>query len=296
MRTPRPDTAGRRRLAHKPGKGEGKTFYRGAPLGKGTAPVFPAPRGVPTGSGRTETRRGSCVKKTISTHRRDRPGGDRGSVRRTAPPTRARRPAAQEGHQLRLRRAPASAPRSPVARSRPAPAPAPTRRSAARTWPARPSQNFVAEEQLPGAARAEKITTRLATVQRGGETATISTSHVARVVLAESGLGRLADHRDQLGREGAARQGRLRRRRPRPPIGGITFNPTGRRPQDLPAPRPRASRSTVPGVAHIAIGTGTEQASGPRRQGDRRRRRDPPDPDRQPGPDRPHARPSSSAA
>ena len=52
-------------------------------------------------------------------------------------------------------------------------------------------RNFVAEEDLGGTARAENVTTRLTTLQRGGETASISRAHVARVVLAESGLGRL---------------------------------------------------------------------------------------------------------
>lgn len=114
-------------------------------------------------------------------------------------------------------------------------------------------RNFVAEEQLvPGAARAEEITTRLTTRQRGGVTSTTSTSDVARVVLNESGLGRLrinaissvskAFH--DKGGFGALTE---------TTVGRISFVPTGQDPQNFPVPTP-GQPVEIPGVARIAIG------------------------------------------
>ncbi len=114
-------------------------------------------------------------------------------------------------------------------------------------------RNFVAEENLGGTARAENVTTRLATVQRGGETASISTSHVARVVLAESGLGRLQitaiDSVAKAFHDGGFDT------MTETSIGGITFKPTGQAAEHVRIPT--ADRPvTIPGLAKISLGDG----------------------------------------
>ncbi len=119
-------------------------------------------------------------------------------------------------------------------------------------------QNFVAVEELPGAGQAEEITTKLSTVSSGGETATVSKSHVARVVLAEGDFGQLeitainsvAKALHDKGGFGAETE---------TTIGGITFDPTAGDPQTFPAPTP-GQPLDIPGVAHIAVGNGTENA------------------------------------
>jgi hypothetical protein len=120
-------------------------------------------------------------------------------------------------------------------------------------------ENYVAVEELPGAGQAEEVTTRLTTTTGGGQTATTSRSHVARVVLAESGLGSLeitsitsiakAFH-DKGGFDSTV-TGR---------IGGITFTPPTGAPQVFDAPAPGES-VTVPGVATIALGKGSKSAN-----------------------------------
>jgi hypothetical protein len=113
-------------------------------------------------------------------------------------------------------------------------------------------RNFVAEEDLGGTVRAENVRTTIATVQRGGETASISRSHVARVVLAESGLGRLQITAiDSLSK--AFHEGRFDSLT-KTSIGGITFKPTGQPAQDVRIPTPNRP-VTVPGLATIAIGS-----------------------------------------
>ena len=139
----------------------------------------------------------------------------------------------------------------------------------------------------PGAGQAEEITTQLSTVSSGGETATVSKSHVARVVLTEGDFGQLeitainsvAKALHDKGGFGAETE---------TTIGGITFDPTAGDPQTFPAPTP-GQPLDIPGVAHIAVGDtkGQErrQASAPRRS---RRRHDRLDPERHQGPDRAH--------
>ncbi|MET0524385.1 MAG: hypothetical protein ABWZ91_06270 [Nocardioides sp.] len=117
-------------------------------------------------------------------------------------------------------------------------------------------KNFVAEEDLGGTARAENVRTTIATVQRGNETASISRSHVARVVLAESGLGRLQitaiDAVSKAFHDGSFDT------LTQTSIGGITFKPTGEAAQDVRIPTPGQPVS-IPGLAKIAIGDSRER-------------------------------------
>jgi hypothetical protein len=121
-------------------------------------------------------------------------------------------------------------------------------------------ENFVAVAQLPGAGQAEEITTKLATTSAGGETASTSKSHVARVVLAENGAGSVEITSitsiakalyDAHGFDSQVTS----------TIGGITFTPPSGPDQEIPVPSPGQS-VTVPGLATISMGTGTESASG----------------------------------
>ena len=117
-------------------------------------------------------------------------------------------------------------------------------------------RNFVAEEDLGGTARAENVTTRLTTLQRGGETASISRAHVARVVLAESGLGRLQITAVDSVSKAFHKNGF--KTLTETSIGGITFKPTGQPAQNVRIPTP-GQPVTVPGLATIAIGDSHER-------------------------------------
>jgi len=120
-------------------------------------------------------------------------------------------------------------------------------------------ENYVAVEQLPGAGRAEEITTRLTTSSGGGVTASTSRSHVARVVLAQAGTGSLeitsvtSVAKALYGKRGFDTQVTST-------VGGITFTPPAGAPQEFPAPSP-GQPVTVPGVATISVGTGSERAN-----------------------------------
>src|SRR5262245_29377623 len=119
-------------------------------------------------------------------------------------------------------------------------------------------ENFVASEQLPGGAEAQEVTTRLATTSAGGETASTSKSHVARVVLAAQGGGSveitsitsiakaLYDNHG-FGSEITST------------IGGITAVPPAGDPQTIPVPSPGQSVA-LPGVGTLTLGTGTKSA------------------------------------
>jgi hypothetical protein len=118
-------------------------------------------------------------------------------------------------------------------------------------------RNFVANEPLGGGAEAEQVTTKLITRQKGGTTATTSTADVARVVLAESGLGQLRISAISSVAK-AFHTAKGFDTKTETTVGRIVFDPAGPGAvQELPIPTP-GQPVAIPGLATISIGDGAE--------------------------------------
>lgn len=112
--------------------------------------------------------------------------------------------------------------------------------------------NFVAVEELPGAGRAEEVTTRLRTTAGNGTAASTSTSHIARVVLEDASAGALEI--TGISSRSRAFFDNVMQATTRTTVGALTLTPPAGPPQSLPVPTP-GQPVEVPGLATISVGT-----------------------------------------
>jgi hypothetical protein len=116
-------------------------------------------------------------------------------------------------------------------------------------------RNYVAEADLPGTSSAEGVTTRLRTTERNGDASTYSKSHVARLILADGGVGSLELTAINSLSRAFYDAGKFKATNTST-IGNITFRPAGGAPaQEFDAPAP-GQELVIPGLAVISLAKG----------------------------------------